>query len=167
MKRTLILGYGNADRQDDGVAWHVLNHIARRLDRPLSSTPDEGFQITGKPVELLFTLQLTPEMAETVAGFERVCFVDAHTGAVPDEVNVVQVGQTYESSPFTHHMTPATCLSLAEALYGHRPESLLVSVRGYAFGFERTLSPRTEVLADQAASQIEAWIEPGQEPKTL
>jgi hydrogenase maturation protease len=163
VKQILILGYGNADRQDDGVAWHVLNHIAKHLHRPLSNTPDDGFDPSEGPVELLFALQLTPEMAETVAGFERVCFVDAHTGAVPNEINIVPVGQKYESSPFTHHMTPATCLSLAKALYGYSPESLLVSVRGYEFGFGWNLSPRTQVLAAQAANQIVEWLGSGQE----
>ena len=32
--------------------------------------------------------ELTPELAETIAQYERVCFVDAHTGAVPHDVNV-------------------------------------------------------------------------------
>jgi len=30
-KRTLILGYGNPDRQDDGVAVHILEMLAKRL----------------------------------------------------------------------------------------------------------------------------------------
>lgn len=154
-----MIGFGNADRQDDGVAWHVLNQLSRRLKRPTSVSPDEGFQLTGKSPELLFVLQLTPEMAETIGQFERVCFVDAHTGNVPEEVNVAPVRQEFQSSPFTHHMTPATLLALTGSLYGKHPEALLVSVRGYAFGFDRSLSARTEQLANQAADVIWKWLQ--------
>ena len=39
---TLFIGYGNPDRQDDGVAWHVLTGIANQLglgDIPLVGRP--------------------------------------------------------------------------------------------------------------------------------
>lgn len=160
MGGTLILGYGNADRQDDGVAWHVLNKIAQLLGRSGFLSPDEGEeQLTGSDPELLFVLQLTPEMAETIAQFNRVCFVDAHTGSVPGEVNFATLERRFQSSPFTHHMTPDTCLALAEALYKRSPEAILISVRGYEFGFERSLSARTAELAEQAARQIYEWLE--------
>ena len=159
MGKTLILGYGNTDRQDDGVAWHVLNFIAQLLGRPVSISPDEDEdQLSGSDPELRFVLQLTPEMAESIAPFERVCFVDAHTGAVAGEVNLSPLEGRFQSSPFTHHLTPDSCLALAEALYGRRPQAILVSVRGYEFGFERVLSPRTKELADQAARQIYEWL---------
>lgn len=165
MNRTLILGYGNADRQDDGVAWHVLAILAKHLGRgdyPRSeeNSPEESFQqLEGTSPELLFQLQLTPETAELLAEFDRVCFVDAHTGNVPEEVHLTPVVDHYESSPFTHHMTPSTCLALAHAVYGQVPEAILVSVRGYEFGFTRSLSLRTSDLAGQAAEIILAWLQ--------
>lgn len=158
MISTLILGFGNADRQDDGVAWHILNRLAIRLGWPASLSPDEGFQLSGNFPDLLFTLQLTPEMAETIGQYDRVCFVDAHTGNVPEEVNVAPVREEFKSSPFTHHMTPATLLALAGTLYGKHPEALLVSVRGYAFEFERSLSKKTDEIAGQAVEAIWNWL---------
>jgi len=155
---TLILGFGNADRQDDGVAWHILNRLAVRLERPISDSPDEGFQLSGNSPELLFTLQLIPEMAEMIGQFDRVCFVDAHTGSVPQDVKITPVREEFQSSPFTHHMTPATLLALAGTLYGKHPEALLVSVRGYAFEFDRSLSERTDELASQAVEAIWNWL---------
>ena len=97
-------------------------------------------------------------MSETVAHYDHVCFVDAHTGAYPDDVNLVPVEAHYQSSPLTHHLTPQTLLSLADAAYGKRPQGLVISVRGYAFGFAQALSPETSALADEAVERILAWI---------
>jgi hydrogenase maturation protease len=156
MKPTLLLGYGNLDRQDDGVAWHVLRRVAERLGLPAPA--DEDFAETGGEPHLRFVLQLTPELAETLAQFERVCFIDAHTGAVPEEVHLETVAGAYQSSPFTHHLTAATLLALCEALYQAHPEAVLLSVRGYAFGFSRELSPRTAELAEAAGEIILDWL---------
>jgi Ni,Fe-hydrogenase maturation factor len=170
LKRILVFGYGNPDRQDDGVAWHVLVALAQRLGWQAPATIDEEFtppssatngqtdtSADGNP-DLRYDLQLTPEFAEIIAGYQRVCFIDAHTGNIPDEINVVEVKGEFQRSPFTHHMTPATCLAMAQSLYGGSPQAILVSVRGYEFGFVQSLSARTQELADQAASRIYDWL---------
>jgi len=100
-----------------------------------------------------------PEIAETLAGYDYACFIDAHTGAYDEELRVAEVRAEYQPSPFTHHLTPETCLTLAGALYGHAPQGLIVSVRGYQFGFSNTLSPATAALADRATQQILAWLD--------
>lgn len=158
MSRTLIIGYGNFDRQDDGVAWHVLAGVARRLGRAAPASPDEDFPLSAESPDFRFELQLTPELAEEVAQYDRVCFVDAHTGAVPNDVNVEELTSEFQSSPFTHHLTASTLLSFAETLYGAQPEAILVSVRGYEFGFARALSERAALLAEEAAERIAAWV---------
>jgi hydrogenase maturation protease len=158
MKRTLIVGYGNFDRQDDGVAWHVLVEVARRLGCAVPFSPEEEFLPNdGKP-DFIFELQLTPELAETIAQYERVCFVDAHTGAVPHDVNVSAIAAEFQASPLTHHLTPQALLTFAQTLYSARPEAILVSVRGYQFGFDRTLSPLTAQLAREAAEVVVKWV---------
>jgi Ni,Fe-hydrogenase maturation factor len=113
----------------------------------------------GSNLEFLFVLQLTPELSEVIKNFERVCFIDAHTGSVPGEVNQVEVNCEFQASPFTHHLTAATCLALTHALYGQCPQSILVSVRGYEFGFDTTLSTFTSSLVDEAAWKILSWLE--------
>ncbi len=163
--KILILGYGNPDRQDDGVAWHILIQLARQFGRTVPVAPEEGFHSMGYPVEMMFALQLTPEMSETVAKFDRVCFVDAHTGNVPELVHFEKLEPNFRSSPFTHHMTPSTCLALASTLYSRQPEAILVSVRGFAFGFERELSDQTRDLSTQAVNLILDWIHPGKSGK--
>ena len=158
MKKTLILGYGNPDRQDDGVAWHVLAAVAQALGRPVPESFEEEFEAGGADPDFLFVLQLVPELSETLATYERVCFVDAHTGNVPEDVQLISITAQFQTSPFTHHMTAATCLTLAETIYHHFPEAILVSVRGYQFGFTRTLSPETEALAGKAANRVLEWL---------
>ena len=158
MVRTLIIGYGNFDRQDDGVAWHVLAEVARQLGCAVPLSPDEEFPANEGAPDFVFELQLTPELAETIAQYDRVCFVDAHTGAVPHDVNVSAIAAEFQASPLTHHLTPQSLLTFAQTLYGARPEAILVSVRGYQFGFERQLSPLAAQLAQKAADVIEKWV---------
>jgi hydrogenase maturation protease len=153
----LILGYGNVDRQDDGVAWHVLAMLADRLGLAFPSSPEEEIQ-AGQIPDLSFVLQLTPELAETIAQFRYVCFVDAHTGNIEEDLRLVVLSSGFQASPFTHHMTPSTCLALAETLYGQHPQAILVSIRGYEFGFKRGLSVKTETLAKQAVDLILNWL---------
>jgi Ni,Fe-hydrogenase maturation factor len=112
----------------------------------------------GDVPDLMGELQLMPEITETLVQYDKVCFVDAHTGAYAQDVNVTPLKPEFQSSPFTHHLTPQTCLSLAQAAFGRAPEGIVISVRGYQFGFSHELSPITAALADQAVEQIMAWL---------
>lgn len=158
MKSTLIIGYGNPDRQDDGAAWYILSQLASRFGCEDIPSTDEGLEPNDCAPAFIFSLQLMPELAETISRFARVCFVDAHTENIEAPLQFTPIDSAFQPSPLTHHMTPQTTLSIAETLYGHVPVAILCSVRGYEFGFEATLSPRTQELADQAVAQIEAWV---------
>jgi hydrogenase maturation protease len=159
----LILGYGNPDRQDDGVAWHILQELATYYDCPITTIDELEVNPASSPrhsvtPRLAFALQLTPEMAETLARYEQVCFIDAHTGAYPEEIRVAPIEPGYQTTPFTHHLTPASCLALAQTLYNQAPIGIMVSVRGYHFGYSPELSPQTAPLAQAATIQIINWI---------
>ena len=158
MQKQLIIGYGNPDRQDDGVAWHILKGVMERIGREGPDSFEEGLFPTGENPDFLFTLQLVPEIAETVAEYDRVCFVDAHTGNVEQDVNLESLSREFTQSPFTHHMTPQTCLHLVETIYKSKPEAILASVRGYEFAFSHTLSSRTSQLSLEAINRIVAWL---------
>lgn len=159
MANILIIGYGNPDREDDGIAWHLLRRLAEHLGRPGPGPDNDGLDELGRSPDLVFVLQLLPEIAETLASYDYACFIDAHTGAYEEAIRFEPIEAAFQPSPFTHHLTPKTCLTLAQALYGHAPEGLVVSVRGYQFGFANTLSPETASLADQAFERIVAWLE--------
>ena len=163
MSRDLILGYGNPDRQDDGVAWHILSGVHHKLGRTVPESFEEGLWPTGDNPDFLFTLQLTPETADTIATFDRVCFVDAHTGNIEGDFHFERLIAAYTQSPFTHHMTPATCLYLVEHIYQKKPQAVLVSVRGFEFEFSHSLSKKTELLAQKAVTQIMSWLKSSNE----
>lgn len=158
-KRILIIGYGNPDREDDGVAWHVLIALAEHFDIPVPADYLDGLFPENNSLDLLTALQLTPEMAETIAEYDAVCFVDAHTGAVPDDLNIVHLEPGFQNSPFTHHMTPESVLSIVKEIYGKQPAALLVSIRGYSFTFAHQLSLLTKMHAEEAVKKIANWVE--------
>jgi len=72
---TLIIGYGNAFRQDDGVGLKVATE-AQTL----------GFSKTRS----LLCHQLTPELAATIAEVDRVIFVDAGINSDPVQFQAIQ-----------------------------------------------------------------------------
>jgi hydrogenase maturation protease len=158
LNQTLVLGYGNPDRQDDGVAWHVLLALALQLNLPVPDSYEEEFPLNEK-LDFAFTLQLTPEMAEQISAYERVCFVDAHTGSIAAQVQLVPVISQFQNSPFTHHLTAQTLLSMCQSLYGKAPQAVLLSVRGYQFEFECGLSAGTAALVPEAIEMILGWLE--------
>ena len=66
-----------------------------------------------------------------------------------NELSIRSLEPAFQRSPFTHHLTPDSLLSFAQTLYGRAPQAILVSIRGYHFGFSQELSPET---APQAAA---------------
>jgi hydrogenase maturation protease len=157
LKRTLLLGYGNPDREDDGVAWHILRELTIKMGLPIPESYEDEFQQTER-VEFAFYLQLTPEMAEDISAYAFVCFLDAHTGNIPEPVRLINVESDFQRSPFTHHLTPQSLISICETLYGNKPDAALLSVRGYQFLFSRQLSEATLALVPQAVDLVWEWL---------
>jgi hydrogenase maturation protease len=151
----LVLGYGNTDRQDDGVAWHVLHALSNSLGTPVVTAAED--LPAGSPVGLLFQLQLTPELVEAFTDYDQIVFIDAQVGAAGDSqstVHVQEVRQQFQSSPLSHHLTPQACMALLGGVYQHPARGTLVSITGRQFGFGRELSPQTAEAAQQAAGVV-------------
>ncbi len=119
---------------------------------------DEGIFPEGQNLDFWFNLQLMPEMASEMLDYQRICFVDAHTGAIEKEIQVKEIKSIFQNSPLTHHMTAEAFVSILQHLYGHQPETLLASIRGYQFRFKRSLSEKTKELCEQAIFEIVEWI---------
>jgi hydrogenase maturation protease len=157
LKELLILGYGNPDREDDGVAWHILRALTIRLGLIPPESYEDEFP-TSPQIDFAFHLQLTPEMAEDIAGYAYVCFVDAHTGNISEAVRLIAVESEFQHSPFTHHLTPQSLMSMCETIYGKRPEAALLSVLGHRYLFTRELSEETAALVPDAVALIWEWL---------
>lgn len=157
MKQLLILGYGNPDREDDGVAWHILHALTLKLGLAAPESYEDEFPEFDL-ADFAFQLQLTPEMAVDISAYEHVCFVDAHTGNIPEPVRLIDVESEFQASPFTHHLTPQSLLSMCETIYGKKPDAALLSVLGHRFLFSRQLSEETARLVPEAVGLIWDWM---------
>ena len=153
--RTLIIGYGNPSRRDDGVGLAVVNELRRRIGASILDETVDGFEDLGGPLDTLFLQQLTPELAETLAQYDHVVFVDAHLAQTGDElIRQVDLGPNLDPALVSHHFKPGRLLALAQTLYGHAPSAELVSICGFDFDFDTTLSPLTAEGVQVAAEDL-------------
>jgi hydrogenase maturation protease len=141
MNKTLIIGYGNPLRSDDGLGWHASRLLARVL--------------AGKDVEVLTCHQLTPELAEQLSHCDLAVFIDADSHGAPGEVHrqEVQPGDT-SSQSFTHSSTPSGLLASAERLYGHRPQAVSITVSAQTFDFGDKLSSVVSAALPKVVEQV-------------
>jgi hydrogenase maturation protease len=158
MSRTLVIGYGNIDRQDDGVAYAVINALRCQLGQAPLGEGETGLDDLGAQVDSVFVLQLAPDLLDVAADYEQVVFVDAHVRSDVDDLYCEPVRPEYATAAFTHHMTPALFLALLQALHHRQPAGRFVSVRGHQFDFERGLSAATGALVPLAAAEIRKLV---------
>jgi hydrogenase maturation protease len=141
--RVLVLGYGNRNRNDDGVAWHVLDE--------LRAAPPAG-------AELVSSQQLQIDDAERVAECDLVVFVDAATPDAPEALSVMEATAASEPRPTTHHILPTDILAFARKFYGECPRAWIVRIRGRDFGFGSTLSAEAREAAEAAVGRIRELV---------
>ena len=147
----LVIAWGNPLREDDAVAWHVLE--ALRTLRPRPSLP---------ALHLRHAHQLTPEMAECVSRAAGVVFVDARRDGTPGEVRCEDVAPGAGSNPLAHSLSPQALLLYAEQLYGRAPKAVVLSIAGQRFGMGEALSPVVRRAIPTAMRvvlrQAKAWV---------
>ena len=154
MPTTLVMGFGNIYRRDDGVAFRVINALREQLDRSPLTWEEDGFDDLGHPVDTVILHQLVPEMAEIAARYDRVIFVDAHVSQIQDPIRVETIDACYKEATVPHQLHPCSILAMANELYGCRVSGLLVSIRGHDFDFGDQLSAQTAALVPQAVDCI-------------
>ena len=164
MVRNLVIGYGNLERQDDGVGYHVVNHLRRHLAQKPLARNDDGLSRLGRRTDAVFIRQLVPELSETLAHYERVIFVDAHVPADMPHLVCTRLYPEDGMALFSHHMHPAQLLGILKALWDQEPLSHLLSIQGYRFGLGRRLSAGTRELVAQAAAMVLELLETFSDP---
>lgn len=150
----LVIGYGNPDRADDGAGYYIVNALRRRLGRRGLENGATGFDELGSGIDTVFLSQLAPEILETVSGYERLIFVDAHGEDKLGQLYCEELKPEYSIPSFSHHLTPSMILALVDAIYDRRICGYLVSVLGCNFDFHHGLSPLTEALVESAVEKI-------------
>jgi hydrogenase maturation protease len=141
--KTLVIGYGNDSRNDDGVGWFVIAELEKL------ALPDVTFETAH---------QLEVEFAETVRDYDHVFFVDAAIPESPEPWTREEVIPGFQSHAVAHFLTPADVLGLCRTLFGHAPTGTLFSIRGHDFNFGMDLSPETRQSAAQVVDQIVALV---------
>jgi hydrogenase maturation protease len=148
---TLVLGYGNRSRTDDGVGWFV---IERLQESGLAN------------VELLTSHQLEVDHTELISRFDNVIFVDAAITQSPQPIARTVVQARFRSHAVAHYLTPGDLLELAQMLFGQAPRGILFSIRGADFNFGTTLTPSTERAAYDVVRQIQMLLPTLGRPET-
>lgn len=157
-QRTLVVGFGNVFRRDDGVGPAVVNALRVRLGRAPLDPQDDGFDDLGHSVDTIVLHQLVPELSETFKDYALLIFVDAHVGNLPADIRVETLDVTYTQPFVSHQIHPSTVLALTQQMYGSAPRAVLLSLRGYDFDFGAGLSAQTAALVEPAVEHILALI---------
>ena len=142
--QALVLAIGNTLRGDDGAAHYVADLLGAHAG-----------------VDVRRVHQLTPELAEEMAGARTVVFVDADTAAT--ETRMERVTAAPRCSPVSHAMAPDELIRLAEQLYGYRGATYLCRIPAQDFTPHGTLSEATEASVREAAKLVTVLLSMGEE----
>jgi len=153
-KRSLIIGYGNVYCHDDGVALHIINRLRTELGLRELQPDEDGLDELGHSLDAVILHQLVPEIIPVVTQYDRVVFVDAHKGTIPDDVRVIEVKEELGFHAVTHHMSPGMLLAMARQTHHFAPVAYLISVKGGDFDFGLGLSESCRCRADSAVQKI-------------
>lgn len=140
---TLVIGYGNTLRRDDGVGptaaaivaeWALPNVVATAVH------------------------QLGPELAGSLNAARHAFFIDARLGALDEPYQVQPIEPGIASSSLGHTSDPRALLALTRAVFGRCPEAWLITVPvvdlGVGDGLSRPVRCQLSKLIDQLSSLL-------------
>lgn len=132
---TLILGYGNPGRLDDGLGPALADEVG-------------ALNLSG--VTVLSDYQLSAEHAAELLNHDRVVFVDAAV-EIEEPFILHQLLPRAAVSFTTHSMRPEVVLSLAIETLGWHGEGYLLGIRGHEFNeYDERLSAEARENLDKA-----------------
>ena len=136
--QTLIIGYGNELRQDDGAGPAVARLIGK-------------MELPGVTVEACH--QLLPEHAAHIATADRVIFVDA-TRDGTDEISVRRIDPSRTPEFSGHHCDPQELLYWCGEFAAGVPEAWFIHIPGADFGIGEGLSMHADHHVQSAVASI-------------
>lgn len=139
-KRILIYGYGNPGRQDDGLGIEMIKMIQEWVDRHhLECMTCEN------------NYQLNVEDAEVISKMEIVVFVDATQEENIHEYKFAKIEPSDDKIEFSMHaVSPEYVLDLSKKLFEKMPETYVLAVKGFEWGFGEVLSDNARLNLEQA-----------------
>ena len=152
MAHTLIIGYGNPLRGDDGIGPRAAELLS-----------DEGVMrppLLPEGVQVLVCHQLTIELAPQIAEADRLILIDAHATGEPGSVQqCILTPAIPDSSNLTHHIDAQGLLAAAQMLYGHAPETMLFTVSGGSFDYGEALTPAVAAVLPELLARIREAVQ--------
>jgi hydrogenase maturation protease len=143
--KSLIIGYGNPLRGDDGIGQAVAQALANEAALDCA--------------HIVVCHQLTPELAECIAAADLVVFIDAAVDTQPGSFVVSKVqGASALSSGLVHVADPAVLLDLARQLYGRSPETFLVTVGVSSLALSEGLSEAAAAALPEAVAAVRRLV---------
>lgn len=140
---TLLIGYGNPGRGDDGLGPAFAERIAKRA-------------LPGLTVEVDY--QLTVEHALQASDYSRVVFADAAVNGM-GAFQMSALAPASVGSISSHSLSPATVLALVANLYGSSPEAHVLAITGLEFDrVHEGLSPQARANLDRAEAYFANWF---------
>jgi hydrogenase maturation protease len=127
--KTLVIGYGNTLRGDDGVGPRVADAVAGW------GLPD---------VEAIAVHQLTPELAEPLADARVAIFVDARLAGAGESFRIRPIEAGGPAAGLGHTGDPRSLLALAQGAFGRHPRAWLITVPAADLAMGEGLSPAVE-----------------------
>lgn len=137
--KSLVIGYGNSLRSDDGIGIEMATVIAR-------------WHLPG--VRSLALHQLTPELAAELALVDLAIFVDAYAAELGNETKILQIKPSSSIDFRSHFSDPRALLSLTQALYSRCPKAWWILVPGIDFQLGDFLTPTAQQGIEQASNTI-------------
>jgi hydrogenase maturation protease len=144
---TLLIGYGNPGRRDDGLGPALAEELERR-------------SVPGVTVESNY--QLTVEDAAAIAEHDSVVFADAAVSG-PEPFAFRRVSPAEDGVEFSSHsLSPEALLAMSRRLFAADTKGYALAIRGYEFDtFSESLSPQAAANLEAAARFLEGVLRNG------
>ena len=142
----LVVGFGNPDRQDDGLGPYVADLVVRMI----SEAPG---------VRVLSCRQLTPDLIGDFAGAALAVLVDAGVNHIAGGWRLEKIRpDAGRVGHVTHACRPDYLAGLCRLVYGPVTDFRLLTVQGDAFGYGRGLSAASRFRAGEASKNLVKFL---------
>jgi len=137
--KTLVYGYGNPGRQDDGLGVVCAEEIEKWIKA-------EGIS----DIETDSNYQLNIEDAATIAAYDRVIFIDATIEPIND-ILFTKVDASEAHIEFTMHaVSPSFVVDLCNKIYQKTPDVWLMHIKGYEWELAEGLTEKGKINLEKS-----------------
>ena len=138
MSDTIIIGFGNTLRGDDGAGVRAAELIR-------DAFPE---------IDVITLHELQPELAEKISYYRTVVFIDACAGGTALTCARIDA-DPYGKPDDSHNQSPARLLAVSNSLYNHSPDlAVVVGIPATQFEFGETLSPTTALMLPECVPLV-------------